>query len=72
MIYNTSMHKYKQVEIRQRMQSLITDEFKPVPSCKEKFIKRCKAITERISEESSEVEGEWLTYDDMVKLEFST
>eukprot|EP00435_Cladocopium_sp_Y103_P005960 s5325_g1.t3 len=37
----------------------------------EKFVKRCKAITESISEESSEVEGEWLTYADMQKLEFS-
>ena len=37
----------------------------------EKFVKRCKAITEKISEETSEVEGEWLTVADMEKLEFT-
>ena len=34
-------------------------------------MKRCKAITQRISEEITEVEGEWLTVADMKKLEFS-
>lgn len=37
----------------------------------EKFTKRCRSITERIAEETSEVEGEWLTVADMEKLEFS-
>lgn len=35
-------------------------------------MKRCKAITEKISEETSEVEGEWLTVADMEKLDFTS
>ena len=38
---------------------------------KDKFVKRCRAITERISEETSEIEGEWLTVADMKNLNFS-
>ncbi|CAK9098549.1 unnamed protein product [Durusdinium trenchii] len=34
---------------------------------KEKFIKRCTAISQKILEETSEVEGEWLTVADMQK-----
>ena len=37
----------------------------------DRLIKRCQAITEKISEEVSEVEGEWLTVGDMEKLQFS-
>ena len=37
----------------------------------ERFIKRCKAITERINEEVTEIEGEWLTVADMQRLEFT-
>lgn len=36
----------------------------------EKLVKRCRAITEKIMEESSEIEGEWLTVADMEKMEF--
>ncbi|CAL1141134.1 unnamed protein product [Cladocopium goreaui] len=45
--------------------------FEKVGYQRDRFIKRCKAITERISEESSEIEGEWLTVGDMQKMEFS-
>jgi hypothetical protein len=37
----------------------------------ERLVKRCQAITEKNSEEVSEVEGEWLTVADMEKLGFS-
>ena len=37
----------------------------------DKFIKRCKAISEKVQEEISEVEAEWLTVSDMEKLQFS-
>lgn len=40
-------------------------------SLEEKFTKRCRSITEKIAEETSEVEGEWLTVADMEKMEFS-
>ena len=36
----------------------------------EKFIKRCKKITEQILEESLEIEGEFLTEDDMTEMNF--
>ena len=53
---------------------LYSDRFLPcftVSALEDRFIKRCKAITERISEEASEIEGEWLTVADMQKMEFS-
>ena len=37
----------------------------------DRFVKRCRAITERIQEEVSEIEGEWLTVADMEKAQFS-
>lgn len=37
----------------------------------EKFIKRCRAISEQVTEETSKVEGEWLTVADMKDLKFS-
>ena len=41
------------------------------PPSKDKFVRRCRAITERITEETSEIEGEWLTESDMYKMNFS-
>ncbi|CAK9022282.1 Uncharacterized protein SCF082_LOCUS15721, partial [Durusdinium trenchii] len=37
---------------------------------KERFIKRCLAISEKVLEETSELEGEWLTVADMEALNF--
>jgi hypothetical protein len=37
----------------------------------DRFVKRCRAITEKNHEEISEVEGEWLTVADMEKANFS-
>ena len=37
----------------------------------DKFKKRCRSITEKIAEETSEIEGEWLTVSDMEGLNFS-
>eukprot|EP00435_Cladocopium_sp_Y103_P067093 s16_g29.t1 len=37
----------------------------------DRFIKRCKAISERINEEVTEIEGEWLTVADMQRLQFT-
>lgn len=37
----------------------------------DKFVKRCRAITENITEEVSEIEGEWLTVEDMQLLKYS-
>ncbi len=37
----------------------------------DKFVKRCKCITEKISEEMTEVEGERLTIPDMEQLKFT-
>ena len=34
-------------------------------------MRRGRAITERITEETSEIEGEWLTESDMYKMNFS-
>ena len=34
-------------------------------------MKKCKAITERVSQEITEIEGEWLTKADMEELKFS-
>ena len=34
-------------------------------------MKRCRAITEKIAEEVSEITGEWLTIADMERMEFS-
>lgn len=34
-------------------------------------MKRCRAITEKIAEETSEITGEWLTIADMERLQFS-
>lgn len=36
----------------------------------ERFIKRCLAISEKVLEETSELEGEWLTVADMEALNF--
>ena len=44
---------------------------KSTKSLKDRFIKRCRSIAERVSEEISEVEGEWLSIADMEKLGFS-
>ena len=38
---------------------------------KDKFVRRCRSISERITEEVSEIEGEWLTELDMQNLGFS-
>ena len=46
----------------------LTKDWSPL---KDRFIKRCRAITEKIQEEISEVEGEWLTVADMEKANFS-
>ena len=37
----------------------------------DKFVRRCRAITERITEEISSIEGEWLTESDMKNLNYS-
>ena len=42
-----------------------------IPALQDTFVKRCKAISEKVQEEISEVEAEWLTVSDMEKLEFS-
>lgn len=44
--------------------------YSPLP-LEDRFIKRCKAITERVAEEVQEVEGEWLSLSDMENLNFS-
>jgi hypothetical protein len=37
----------------------------------DKFVKRCRSITEKITEETAEIEGEWLTEEDMGLLKYS-
>ena len=44
--------------------------YKPHPF-QDKFVKRCRSITEKITEETTEIEGEWLTEEDMGLLKFS-
>ena len=46
--------------------------FKPdILTLKDKFVKRCRAISQKIVEESTEIEGEWLTREDMELLKYS-
>ena len=49
----------------------VTHQGYPHTALQDKLIKRCRAITEKISEEISEIEGEWLTLLDMQNLNFS-
>ena len=42
-----------------------------VGPCQDKFVRRCRVISQEISEEHMEVEGEFLTLDEMIERKFS-
>ncbi len=42
-----------------------------IDAWQDKFVKRCRSITEQITEETAEIEGEWLTEEDMKLLKYS-
>ena len=67
-------HKFKVFIMRATTFVQYSDKFLlrfTLSALEERFVKRCKAITERVSEETNEIEGEWLTLGDMQKMEFS-